>query len=146
MILFERLERRFLLILLLMSMMGCGNDVIMKDTSQFISPDGKWIATLEYFDNGMGFGMGADYYEIHLVKPVEKIRRHGEESPSSIFYIESAYQNGDRPHVAWTGPRKLQVVYADISLSGRDKKPGRAMMTFSDVSVEYQTFPLQAPR
>jgi hypothetical protein len=73
------------------------------------NPSGTFTAVVEQVDNGMGFGLGMQYDEIHLLRRGEAITDHGDASPSTIFYI-----GGDAsaaPQVRWIDDRHLAVSY-----------------------------------
>jgi hypothetical protein len=118
---------------------SCNEGVpIIIESSHRLSPDSKWEFTLEHADNGMGFGMGAIYDEVHIHKPGKYAFKHGDKDISAIFYIESTYQEGDRPIVRWVDPHHLIIQYPSLN------HPGRAITQFKDVSIEYQPFVLQS--
>ena len=88
-----------------------GNPAVPKATVVATLPDpgGRYIAVVEKVDNGMGFGQGMRYDEIHLVRRGDAISGHGDDSKTSIFYIGDAPA---APQVHWTDDRQLSVSYA----------------------------------
>jgi hypothetical protein len=94
------------------------------------SPDSSWKATLEEVDNGMGFGLGALYEEVHLTKPDESPSSHGEPSHSAVFYVESTYGKGKGVSLKWLSSQRLQILY-DPS-----HKPGRQLANYRGLSIE----------
>jgi hypothetical protein len=103
------------------------------------SPNGSWIATLEVVDNGLGFGQGALYDEVHLRRPNETISSHGDRAESAIFYIDAMGHSNERPRLNWRDATHLVIGYdSKASESGR---PGKHITSFHGVSIEYQVNP-----
>jgi len=103
------------------------------------SPDGSWIATLEVVDNGLGFGQGALYDEVHLRRPIETISSHGERADSAVFYIDAMGDSRLRARLNWRDATHLVIGYdSKISASGR---PGKHITSFHGISIEYQVKP-----
>lgn len=57
---------------------------IVGQVDQFPAPDGDWIATLELVDNGLGFGQGMLYDEVHVHRRGTPVTTHGNPSDSSV--------------------------------------------------------------
>jgi hypothetical protein len=114
---------------------GCSSPEVLK-SADFTSPDAKWTATLEHVDNGAGFGQGALYEEVHLSRTGSWRFwwRHGNRERSVIFYVESAYADGDTPVVRWVDSRHLFVRYPDCHT------PGKSLSHVGDVDIAYATF------
>ena len=91
------------------------------------SPDGKYTATLEYVDNGLGFGMGAVYDEVHLTRTGQPVGEHGNAGDSVVFNARSTEQE---VKVAWIDSRHLRVQYS------REQSPDRALGRLDDVAIE----------
>jgi hypothetical protein len=99
------------------------------------SPNGSWIATLEVVDNGLGFGQGMLYDEVHLRRPNETLSSHGDRADSAVFYIDAMGGSHERPRLTWRDATHLVIGYdSKISESGR---PGKRVTRFHGVSIEY---------
>jgi hypothetical protein len=62
--------------------------------TQVESPSRNVAATVEVVDNGLGFGQGALYDEIHLGPSRHGSFAHGDKDESVIYYAESTYEAG----------------------------------------------------
>jgi hypothetical protein len=115
------------------TLLGCGRPTIV-NSSELLSPDLRWTVTLEHVDNGLGFGQGLLYDEVHLStsKRWRLFWRHGEPDKSAIFYVNSA--DGYPPKARWIDPQHLLVIYPACNT------PGRALTRFESVFVSYETF------
>lgn len=103
------------------------------------SPDGGWIATLEEVDNGLGFGQGMLYDEVHIHRPDETISSHGDRAESAVFYIDAMGHSRESPRLSWRDATHLVVGYdSKMSESGR---PGKHVTSFHGISIEYQPKP-----
>jgi hypothetical protein len=100
----------------------------------YMSPNGKWVATLEVVDNGLGYGQGWLYGEVHLRRPDEPITRHGERAESAVFYMASAGNPPDEISVDWLDAKHLVIAYDG---SSRDR-PGKGITRFHGISIEYR--------
>lgn len=111
---------------------GCdeGKPIVIH-SQDFPSPDAAFIATLEQVDNGLGFGQGALYDEVHLRRRGEAVGAHGESGSSVVFYAESTYQAKNGVRLTWLDSRHLRVEYE------REERPGRAVRTLSGVAIEF---------
>jgi hypothetical protein len=103
------------------------------------SPNKDWIATLETVDNGLGFGQGMLYDEVHVRRPKETIVSHGDRAESAVFYIDAMQSSGERPHITWRDATHLVVGY-DRSRSS-EGRPGKSITNFHGISIEYQPTP-----
>ena len=104
--------------------------------SKLPSPDGKWIATLESVDNGLGFGQGMIYDEVHISRPNETITSHGDGVESVAFYIDAAERPGKEPYLAWRDATHLIIGYD--KKTSTTHRPGKCLSKLNSVSVEYQ--------
>jgi len=99
------------------------------------SPDGKWLATLETVDNGMGFGQGTLYAEVHLRRPHEAITDHGDKVASSVFHIDLMKEGATDPVLRWRDATHLVIAYD--SRPGSDGAPGKHVSAYRGVAIEY---------
>ena len=99
------------------------------------SPDSHWQAKIEVVDNGMGFGMGNIYNEIHIIEAGESPKGHGDKEPTAIFYIEAERTEKDFPTLKWVGPQQLLIEYSDLH------KPGKRLTQYRGISIEYRSRP-----
>lgn len=111
---------------------GCdeGRPIVLQ-SQEFPSPDGAYTATLEQVDNGLGFGLGALYDEVHLRRRGEPVGAHGEPGRYVVFYAESTYQGKGSVRLSWLDSRHLLVEYA------REQRPGRTTRTLSGVAIDF---------
>jgi hypothetical protein len=121
----------------------CGCSMILsachpsvQDSTDLPSPDSRWIATLQHVDNGLGFGQGALYDEVHLSRSNawRIFWRHGEPDKSVIFYVESANSPSDTTKLRWIDTRNLTIAYPKGAM------PGRHLDQYKDITITYQTF------
>ena len=94
------------------------------------SPDGKWEFTVERLDNGLGFGLGALYDEVHVHRAGSRNFGHGDGEKTSVFYIEATDRYGEKPVARWTEARHLLITYA------AGLKPGKSLERIEDVVIE----------
>lgn len=104
-------------------------DVI--DSHKFPSPSGALVATVEVVHNGLGFGAGALYDEIHVSPSSRASFRHGDPDSSVVFYALSADGKGLPPEVRWEDEHHLRVFLDPLT------QPGRQLVTLEGVSIEY---------
>jgi hypothetical protein len=103
------------------------------------SPNGGSIATLEEVDNGLGFGQGMLYHEVHLRRPNETISSHGDSAESAVFYIDAMGDSRESPRLNWRDATHLVIAYdSKISQSGG---AGKRVSSFDGISIEYQVKP-----
>ena len=127
---------RWLLVIFLTATL-CACAPIVQDSSDLLSPDSRWTATLERVDNGLGFGQGALYDEVHVSHPHawRFLWRHGNPDKSVVFYVEVTDTDGNRPTLQWADAHHLVIKYPD------QNKPGRQFPHFEDITITYDTFP-----
>lgn len=98
----------------------------------FPSPDASWVVEVEVVDNGLGFGLGRLYEEIHLIRRGEAVGKHGDSGASVIFWMEKTDFEHDEVTLHWLDSRKVRVVY------GGTEKPGVMRTHLATVAIEYQ--------
>jgi len=99
---------------------------------KFPSPDASWVAEVEIVDNGLGFGLGRLYEEIHVVRQGESVGNHGDPGASVVFYMEKSDFEHDEVTLHWMDSQRLRVVY------GGPEKPGVMRTHHAQVAIEYQ--------
>jgi hypothetical protein len=111
---------------------ACSDPSIVESSQAVESPGGVFVATIETVDNGLGFGLGREYEEVHLTRRGAEIHRHGDSEPTVVFYVEAA----ERPYmplsVRWRGPRELEIAYDSPA------SPGRKLASWGEVSLTYK--------
>lgn len=112
-----------------------GHPIVTKK-SELASPDGKWIATLELVDNGLGFGLGVLYDEVHLRRVDEPIFDHGNDSKSSVFYIDAMETPTVTPNIRWYSSTHLIINYDGKPNTANI--PGKCITSILGISIEYQ--------
>jgi hypothetical protein len=112
-----------------------GRPIVLRQ-SGVTSPDGRWIATLESVDNGLGFGLGLLYHEIHISQSGESIFSHGDNAKSSIFYIDATSGLAENLRVGWQDSTHLVVSYEQkLSVA---KQPGKCLKSVFGISIKYK--------
>jgi hypothetical protein len=104
---------------------------VVEQSTTYLSSDQQWQATLERVDNGMGFGPGVWYYEVHVHRPGYPIGMHGDRDPSLVFYLDS--EGVPPPHVLWVAPRHLVIRYWTGA-----HEPGKKMDLIAGISISYK--------
>jgi hypothetical protein len=112
---------------------------IVVTRSDLESPNRDWIATLETVDNGLGFGQGMLYDEVHIRRPDETVSSHGDRAESAVFYIDAMGTPGDRPRLTWRDATHLIIGYD--KRRSTESRPGKSITTFHGISIEYQPGP-----
>jgi hypothetical protein len=117
---------------LAVALAGCedGKPIVVRSHA-YPSPDGAFTAVLEEVDNGLGFGQGALYDEVHLTRRGEAVGKHGDSGHSVVFYAESPYKVGSEMTVTWIDNRQLRIVY------GRERHPGLAVSPLDGVAIAF---------
>jgi hypothetical protein len=123
---------RHVMLVFVCALAGCddGKPIVIH-SQELLSPDGAYAATLEQVDNGLGFGQGALYEEVHLRRRGEPVGAHGDPGASVVFYAESTYQGKNDVRLTWLDSRHLRVSY------GRKQRPGRAIGALGGVAIEF---------
>lgn len=111
----------------------------MKTSRVKNSPDMRWIATLETVDNGLGFGLGMLYDEVHVRRQHDAISDHGDKDESVVFYIDAMGESGNPPRMTWRDATHLVIQYDAARHTGTG--PGKSVAGFRGLSIEYQAEP-----
>ncbi len=99
---------------------------------KFPNPSGALVATVEVVHNGLGFGAGALYDEIHVSPSSQSSFRHGDPDSSVAFYALSTNdERGRPPEIKWEGDHHLRVFLDPLT------QPGRQLASLEGVSIEY---------
>lgn len=113
---------------------------LLGQVDDFPSPDNRVIATLEELDNGMGFGQGMLYDEIHIHRLGEKIADHGDNDKSAIFYANSmGRQSDEKPKIKWIDSSHLLIIYSPRRIDGAT--PGKAIKEYGGIKISYDPSP-----
>jgi hypothetical protein len=97
-----------------------------------VSPNGqKWL-TVETIDNGLGFGLGRLYEEVHVTHGATPIRGHGDSDPSVVFYVDVTEGRGESVDVRWIDDKSIEISYE------RSQVPGRMATSAAGVSIAYK--------
>src|SRR5262245_49033591 len=64
------------------------------ESTQAVDPTGRLVATVELVHNGLGFGAGALYDEVHVSAVSHRPFAHGDGDGSVAFYSDSTYGYG----------------------------------------------------
>lgn len=128
------MNRLFALLVCASSLAGCRDgEPIVQEMTRVASPDSQWEAILEQVDNGLGFGQGMAYHEIHIQPVGSRVTYHGDESASLVFYIEVTSE--PPPRLEWAGQRRLVVAHSAAVT------PGRQLERYMDVDIQYEPRP-----
>lgn len=118
-------------------MLADGRPIIVKHVD-LPSPNGSWIATLEEVDNGLGFGLGMLYDEVHIRRHGEKISDHGDEDRSAVFYANSFGAHSEvRPQIKWIDSTHILISFSPSRIEG--EIPGKMLKEFGDIQISYTT-------
>ena len=104
---------------------------IIGQTTDYASPDGAYTATHEEVDNGLGFGQGALYDEVHVTRKGGPVGEHGNPGRSVVFYAESTYKPGNGVTLSWVTSRRLRIEYDPA------QNPGKQLHQLGDVEIEF---------
>jgi len=100
-------------------------------SNRYPNPSGEWFVTVEEVDNGLGFGAGTVYDEIHISQSGVSSFAHGDKDPTVAYYSESTFGDGHVPEVKWLANDRLRIVLDPRS------HPGRQEAKVGEVSIEY---------
>lgn len=101
------------------------------ESHNFSSPSGALVAAVEVVHNGLGFGAGALYDEIHVSPSCRSSFHHGDPDSSVAFYALSTAGKGRPPEVRWEDDRHLRVILDPLT------QPGLQLASLEGVSIEY---------
>lgn len=79
-------------------------------TATVPNPAGSMVAVAETVDNGMGFGQGRLYDEVHVLRRGESVTGHGTDSATVVYYIENDSSHMP-PALSWTDDRHLTIAW-----------------------------------
>jgi hypothetical protein len=117
---------------------GCDDGIpIVLESERAPSPDNSLDAIVERVDNGLGFGQGAVYNEIHVLIRGSSVSVHGVPSVSVVFCAreEINVDNGVTAH--WVSARHLVISYEPRRMYGlRAKRFGDVLIDYSPNSEE----------
>jgi len=105
---------------------------IVVTSADFASPDGQFVVTVERVHNGLGYGAGALYDEVHLSRLPKPLFKHGDPDPSVVFYAEPVSGVAGAPTIQWLESERLRVIL-DLR-----SKPNRKPASMGQVCVEYE--------
>jgi len=119
------------------ALVGGKAEPMVGHVTRYPSPDLKWVATLEEVDNGLGFGQGMLYDEVHLQLANEKIVDHGDADSSAIFYADSmGKQDTLPPRLHWVNATHLVIAY-DLNRI-ESTRPGKSIRRLQGIEIVYQ--------
>lgn len=110
---------------------------LLGQVKDFPSPDKRWVATVEAVDNGLGFGLGMLYDEVHIHHPDEKIENHGDDDRSTIFIANAVGESAKGPQIKWIDSTHLLITYDPARIEGSE--PGKALKGFREIGINYHT-------
>ncbi len=114
-----------------------GQPIIVKHVD-LASPNGNSIVTLEEVDNGLGFGHGMLYDEVHIRHSGEKISDHGDEDRSTVFYANSmGSQSEVRPQIKWIDSTHILISYSPARIEGGT--PSKMLKEYGGIQISYTT-------
>jgi len=120
-----------------LALVACSDSPVVENSQTVVSPDGEFVATLETIDNGLGFGLGREYEEVHLSRRGAGFQGHGASGSTVAFYVEAS----ERPHVPlsvrWLSSRELEVSFDSPT------NPGRSLAFVDGISLRYKRAPTQ---
>ena len=87
---------------------------------------------METVDNGLGFGQGRMYYEVHISPSNERTGRHGDNGTSVAFYTEVLSDRARPVTATWISGDKVRITY-DLWT-----KPRKQLHSLNGVEIKYQ--------
>lgn len=123
---------RLLLLAAIAMQFGCSQSPIVENSRSVPSPSGAKLLTVETVDNGLGFGLGRLYEEVHVTFGSRSIHGHGESDVSVAFYVDVTEARGESVDVRWIDDKSIEISY------DRSQAPGRMANSVAGVSVAYK--------
>ena len=106
----------------MLGLAGCSDGTPRVVTShEYPNPSGSLVATVEVLDNGLGFGAGMLYNEIHIAASGERSFVHGNPAPTVVYYCESTSEEDLPPEVKWLKDDQLLVTLAPRGCPARQR-------------------------
>jgi len=122
----------WLLLIPLLACGGCDDGMPMVlESERAPSPDNALDAIVERVDNGLGFGQGAVYDEIHVLIRGSSVLVHGDPSVSVVFYAQEEINVDNRVTAHWVSARHLVINYEPRRFCGR------RTTRFGDILIDY---------
>jgi hypothetical protein len=121
-----------IVVALLMVIAGCddGKPIVLT-SSRLPSPDGQSVAIVESVDNGLGFGQGMLYDEVHVGPMDLRTVGHFDFDAYVVFYAARESITASAPTVSWVDANHVRIAY-DASQS-----PTRPFDRIGRIRVEY---------
>lgn len=111
---------------------GCQDGTpIVLESHRVLSPDKTLEAIVERVDNGLGFGQGAVYDEVHVQRARTVVTEHGDRGDSVVFYVMEETDADLRASASWTARRRLLITYDPRRIRGRRTRE------IMDVTIDY---------
>ena len=128
----------WLLLIPLLACGGCDDGMPMVlESERAPSPDNALDAIVERVDNGLGFGQGAVYDEIHVLIRGSSVLVHGDPSVSVVFYAQEEINVDNRVTAHWVSARHLVINYEPRRFCGRrTTRLGDILIDYSPNSEE----------
>jgi hypothetical protein len=112
---------------------GCDDGKpIATEKARLLSPDRRSVAVVEGVDNGLGFGQGMYYDEIHVGPADLSISDHGDPDSSVVFYVAQNTSTDSPPTLQWLDAKHLVVTY-DVA-----RKPQKLVAQIGGIQIEYR--------
>lgn len=113
-----------------------GSGPLVVATKTFDGPGNGLIATLELVDNGLGFGLGAIFEEVHITSPIKMVGTHGQSGESVVFVTEANDEAHGKPvEVVWIDARDLRITF------DAHQRPGTQQTRSHGVDIGYAQRP-----
>ena len=106
---------------------------IVLTSEAVVSPGAESVAIIELIDNGLGFGQGYAYNEIHVGGRGLEVSNHlqGNSDPSVAFIAPWEGDESARPSIQWMDDRNLVVTF------GPNIKPIKQGQRVGGVFISY---------
>ena len=119
-------------VVLCLGVAGCDDgEPIVLTSMRVPSPDGKSVAIVEAVDNGLGFGQGMVYDEVHVGPSDLRTVGHGNYDVYVVFYAAQEASPSGSLRVSWLDPDHVRIEY-DPSL-----RPARSVQSIGHIQVVY---------